>query len=272
MKAPLLLFVTLFFICLFSGCEKGKCYYYDLNSCNELKGNVKKVTDTTYQVTDGEITHLLSVKELHIDSLHRLIEQIDSYYDTEVNEEGEVVNVSITSRFVSKYRYDRDGRKVETHNCHYTYISDSERIMSSSMRLVNLKNNIETWEHIYNVPENEKEYFPNVIQYCRYKKNSLELDYEEENLQGVESVVYIFDDRKNMIEASCVIDRMESKVIYKYNEDNLLTESVDCQSGITTYYQYDEFDNEENWMKMTELDEQKEIQCVIRRRIEYRIQ
>lgn len=278
MKMPLILFVSLFLICMFSGCEKSSGYYHVELPCGKVNGDVKKVTDTVYFAIDGEMMYPMRTSEYQFDSLHRLVEEHYCFYYRD--EKGEAdADVSVEHRRVVKNRYDRNGRKVESRSCYYSYNESGVDSMPMTMLLISSDGNNEVWEQTYNVAESEKEYFaPIKINYC-YEKDRLTIDYLEDNSNGSMQMVRIFDDEDNLIESSGKDgDNLIESTTYKYNEQGLLIECVSLPYEIThssagekTYYQYDEFDNEGNWLKLIELDENKNARFITRRKIEYRI-
>lgn len=271
MKAPLFLFFTILSICIFSACGKSKCYYYDDDSsCRNLKGNVRKVVDTVYQV-QGQLLYPCRTTEDTIDSLHRLI-QSDSYsYNVTFDEDSNIINTAISSRYEIKNRYDRDGRKVESHTCFYMFDEDSVKTMCSSKRLLKHKDNVEEWVEEHDVPQPQKVYFADTRINYWYEKQRLTIEYLSDDPEEVMSFIHIYDEHKNMIESRTISgkERKESRTTYKYNQDHLLIEAIDSETGIRTF-RYDEFDNEGNWLKLTEFDGDGEITYITHRRIEYR--
>lgn len=272
MKTPLFLFFTFLSICIFSACGKGKCYYYDDDSsCSNLKGNVMKVVDTVYQ-TQGETLYASHTTEYTIDSLNRLVQSVNCRYNVTFDEDGNIINTAVSSRYELKNRYNRDGRKVESHTCFSIFDGDSVKTMCSIRRLIKHEGNEELWEQVYDVPLPEKEYFADTRINYKYEKQCLTIDYLNDDPDEVMSTIYIYDEHKNLIESRTVSgkEKKESRTTYTYNQDNLAIEAVDTETGIRTF-QYDEFDNEGNWLKQTEFDEDGAITYITHRRIEYRI-
>lgn len=270
MKTPLILFITLFFVCMFSGCGKGSCYYHDELPCGRVNGNVVKVTDSVYTVLNDEHPCLLRTSEYSFDSLQRLVEEQTLFYFTERGRDGAGSDTSILHRSMVKNRYDRNGRKVESHNSYCTYNDNQTQTTSYSMKLIDLKGNREVWEQAYDMVNGKKlSLAPTMITHL-HKKDRLIVDCVNVD-QTKSRLVRIFDHEDNLIESCAYSDNtLVYSTIYTYNEDNLLIESQ-TTSGQTTRYLYDGFDNEGNWLKLTEFDEDKETRYITRRRVEYKI-
>lgn len=271
MKTPLFLLVTVYIICSLSGCREKTCYYYNEQLCGEVKGEVKKVTDTLYSAVDDGLMYPQQIREYHFDSLRRLTEYHCSYFCTERDESGEVTGTSVAHKLATKYRYDIDGRRVESRTNAFIYHTDSVYTVNTFMRLAILEGNNEMWEiDITEGGHTRKERL-----YRQYSEGQYLEDYE----RGEERVrtLYLFDEKKRLIETRSVNDKSEYPwTTYKYDNDNQLVEMKDMpipssNEVYTTYYQPDEFDNKGNWLKRTELNGNKEIRYVVRRRIEYRI-
>lgn len=270
MKAPLILLVTVFFICVFSGCREKTCYYYSEQPCGEVKGNVKTVTDTVYSVFDMGMTRPLQVREYHFDSLQRLVEEHHTFYCTDRDENGKEIATSIAHQHNSKHRYDRDGRKVESNISSSIYRSDSIYTIRTSMRLAILEGNNEMWE----IDITEGGYTRKERLYRQYSEGQYQEDYEKtgERIRNL----YIFDEKKRLIETRGMNSETEyPRIKYKYDDDNQLVEMKNMpipalNTTSTFHYELDEFDNHGNWLKQVELDEKNEPRTIIRRRIEYR--
>lgn len=270
MKSPLILFTTLFLICLLSACGQGSVYYHNDPPCGKVKGLVAKVTDTVY-LANSEMPCPVRVSEYKFDSLQRLVEEHYCFYHTEGDSDRADIDPSIEYRSVVKSRYDRSGRKVECRERFYTYTQEHVDILASLMRIVKLKGNREIWEQTYDVPKHEKELFPDRKIIYLHEKNRLTIGYGDDD-NYTPSYVSLFDDRGNLIESSATLpeDEAAQSNSFIYNEDNLLVETR-TPLGTVSYYQYDEFDNEGNWLKLIELDAEGIVRYVTRRRIEYKI-
>lgn len=271
MKAPLFLFISLFLICVFSGCRKSSYSYNSELPCGKINGDVKKVVDTTYTVVNGEIAHPLRTSEYCFDSCHRLTEEQYCVYYTANDDEG--VNVSICYRELIKNRYDLDGRKVESHKKCSVYENDSVSNTAVSMLLAKWEGDSEIWD--VSSTDESGEVLNQQI-HRQYEKNKILTKFADDVSQAEMNTTQFFDESGNLVE-TCVSDGngMEIHTVYKYNKENQLVEIIKCQANSDqihkTVYQMDEYDNEGNWMKRTELNENNEIKTITRRRIEYRM-
>lgn len=270
MKTPLFIFVTLLLVCLLSGCRKSRYFYNSDLPCGKVSGDIKKVVDTTYIVTNGEITHPLGISEYSFDSCHRLIEEQHCLYS--ITSTDEEVSLSIRYREVIKNRYDWNGRRVESHKKSYTCGKDSTQV-TESMYLAKTDGDNEVW----NVSStNEKGEVLNTQMLRQYEKNRILTDYTGDIFPKKPRTIQQFDESGNLVECrfSDGTD-MGDRTIYVYNEANQLIELFRSQDNprelYKIVYQMDEYDNEGNWLKRTELDENNEIKSVTRRRIEYRM-
>jgi len=225
-------------------------------------------------VVDGEMTYPSQMNEYHFDSLSRLVAVNYSIYRIETNELENEVGVSMYHRQVIKYRYDRDGRRVESDTKNYTYQSDVMKMNCISGYLVSLDENNEKWEM---TTTNEDGGIAASEMFCRYEENQISVNVIDSDAQKEEHIVRAFDAKKNLIEIRHMDDKDETFcMMYKYDENDQLVEMdhrglPDSDEIIKTYFEMDEFDNEGNWLKRTALDENKEILHITRRRIEYRI-
>lgn len=270
MKTPLILLVTVYILCAFSGCREKTCYYYSEQLCSGVLGDAKRVVDTLYAATDGEFMYPQQIREYHFDSLQRLTEYHCSYFCTERDASGEITDISVAHKLAATYRYDIDGRRIESHISSFNYLVDSVYTVRTSMKLATLEGNTEMWDvDITEAGNTRREQL-----YRRYSEGQ----YLERHEKGGESVrtLYLFDEKKRLTEIRGVDDENEYlRAAYTYDTNNRLIEMKDIPNpnsneGCTVYYQFDEFDNEGNWLKRIERDENKEIRCIVRRRIAYR--
>lgn len=272
MRTLLVLLFTLYVVCMLSGCRTEGSYYHTEHPYGKVKGHVTKITDTIYSTLEGEIRYPLRISEYLFDSLQRLVEEHHSYYYTERNRDGVTHDTSIESSRVVKNRYDRNGRKVEITDSVCVFAEDQVETTTTFMRLTNLKGNREAWELTSYVYGMDKEPSPAMKINYLHEKNRLTLAYTNDDNEE-ECLVSTFDNKGNMIEFR--IQGKESaedsiKYTYKYNADDLIIEKA-TQSGETIIYRYDEFDNDGNWLKLTELYEDKTIRNITRRKIAYHL-
>lgn len=267
MKTPLFLFITLFLICMFSGCKRSSNYYHSELPCGKVNGEVKKVTDTVYTVSNGDVMYPLKTVAYCFDSCYRLVEEQYCSYSTE--ETGEDTSVSVCNRVWIKNRYDLDGRKVESHTNSYRYEGDRVLTASVSMHLTKLDGDCETWE-ICSTDENDR--VEHTQLHRQYRKDSVLTKYSCEATREEQQCTRVFDGSGNVVAYN---SSDGSNATYIYNAENQLVESLSytahADKACKTHFQMDEFDNAGNWLKRVELDEHNEINYITRRKIEYKI-
>lgn len=224
MKAPLFFWFVICLICIFSSCGKGKCYYHSEIPCGKVYGSVKKVTDTVYNVVNGEMTYPFQTSEFHFDTLNRLVEMHNCIYRVEKDEVGEEVGVSIISRQISKFRYDRNGRKVENNIMNCSYENDTVYSDSTLQRLVVQNGNSEKWEMVLIDQEGER---TTIEAFWKYEKDQIIMDVIDADTQKEQHFIRVFDEQENLVEIRCVDENGDSFWrVCKYNEENQLVEVI----------------------------------------------
>jgi len=275
MKTPLFLFFTFFAIHLFSACEKTPCYYHIDKAYGYIKGNLKTVTDTTYAGTDTDFMYPLETKEYRFDTLNRCVEMKQCSYRNTMNEADGSYHTSLETYQLSKFRYDIDGRRVESHYQSCYYLTDSVVTYELASVLSGLDVNHEKWDMTLREGNGEEK----KIRVDRhYTKDTLSVIYLELESQRKDQNIYIFDANENMIEIHENYREDGENVLrraYTYNEYNQMVRSA---QGIgnnpidhnVVLYQQTEFDSEGNWIEEILTDENGDTKGITRRRIEYR--
>ena len=274
MRTPLFLFFIVFTVCVFSGCKNAKCHYHNEQACGQLKGNVKKVTDTVYAYVNADSLPLLQIVEYHFDSLNRMTEESVRFYNPGISDTSDETSTSLSRTQISKHRYDRNGRKVETHVKSCTYIEDSIFTTQMFMRLQQLEDNHEVWE--MSLSDSQKGDSVTYALDKYYTNDTISVSTVDRETEKISKTVLVFDEGKKMIEKRETDEEGNlTWVLYEYDKNDQLSgirqkPLPELDDIFVTTYRHDEFDNEGNWLKRYEYDEKHGLINIIHRRIEYR--